>query len=105
MTSLHETIPLITERLVNTFRPERIFLFGSHAWGTPDEDSDLDLLVIVETSEFSPPPRAARAYRCLRDIRYPLDIMVKTREEVETYAHVPAALEYKILPNGRLLYG
>ena len=40
----------ITHRLENEFQPEEIILFGSHAWGTPDEDSDLDLLVIVPQS-------------------------------------------------------
>src|SRR2546426_11700823 len=37
----------ITQRLVTEFQPEQIFLFGSHAWGTPDEDSDIDLLVVL----------------------------------------------------------
>ena len=34
----------ITRRLVAEFTPETIILFGSHAWGQPDENSDLDLL-------------------------------------------------------------
>jgi predicted nucleotidyltransferase len=37
---LHE----IVQRLVDEFHPERIILFGSHAWGTPTNDSDIDLL-------------------------------------------------------------
>jgi predicted nucleotidyltransferase len=95
----------ITERLVRHFAPERIFLFGSHVWGNPDQNSDLDLLMIVEHSEHSPAKRASLAYRCLRDIPYPIDILVKTREEVERCADIPAALEHKILAQGRLLYG
>ena len=34
------------ERLKKEFQPEEIYLFGSHAWGTPSEDSDVDLMVI-----------------------------------------------------------
>ena len=41
-------------RLAAEFDPEQIILFGSHAWGTPTEDSDIDLLVIV--------PRASAAH-------------------------------------------
>jgi len=41
----------ITRRLVAEFRPEQIILFGSHAWGIPNEDSDVDLLVIVSHSD------------------------------------------------------
>ena len=44
----------ITQRLVAELHPEKIILFGSHAWGTPDEDSDLDLLVIVTQSNTTP---------------------------------------------------
>lgn len=105
MNSLDETLNLITNRLVNEFKPERIFLFGSHAWGNPDKDSDLDIMVIVKKSKLSPTKRASLAYRCLRDVNYPLDIMVRTRKEVEKYAHVPTALEFQVMNKGRLLYG
>jgi predicted nucleotidyltransferase len=105
MASFKETLKEITQRLVKEFSPERIFLFGSYAWGSPHKDSDLDLLVIVGTSEVSPAKRAARAYRCLRDIPYPLDIIVKTRHEIERFSQVPVSLEHKVLHQGTLLYG
>jgi predicted nucleotidyltransferase len=95
----------ITRRLVAEFQPEEILLFGSHAWGTPDKDSDVDLLVIVPHSDAMPPQRAARAYRCLRGLRVPAEILVKTRAEVERYRHVRASLERQILTKGKLLYG
>ena len=105
MESVNKILTQITERLMEEFKPERIFLFGSHAWGIPGKNSDLDLLVIVEESDLSPNKRASIAYRCLRDVPYPLDILVKTRKEVEKYSKVPAALEYKIINQGKLLYG
>jgi predicted nucleotidyltransferase len=37
----------VASRLVKELHPESIWLFGSHAWGTPDEGSDLDLFVVV----------------------------------------------------------
>ena len=105
MKSLNQIIEEITTRLVRDFDPECIFLFGSHVWGNPHQDSDLDVLMIVRQSEHSPAKRASLAYRCLRDIPYPLDILVKTRQEVERYADISTALEYKILTQGKLLYG
>lgn len=95
----------ITRRLVAEFAPERIILFGSHAWGHPDENSDVDLLVVVPESDLPPPQRAARAYRCLREVPVPLDILVKTREEVERTRHVPASLINEVFERGRVLYG
>ncbi len=105
MESLDKILSQIINTLVSEFKPERIFLFGSHVWGNPDKNSDLDFLIIVEESNLSPVRRAALAYRCLKDIPYPLDILVKTRKEVEKFSKVPAALEYKILNQGKLLYG
>ena len=58
MTSAIDTVlQEMTRRLVAEFQPTQIFLFGSHAWGEPHEDSDVDLLVIVKGSEKSPRER------------------------------------------------
>ena len=95
----------ITRRLVAEFQPEEIILFGSHAWGTPDEGSDVDLLVIVTDSEVRPTERAVRAYRCLRGVNVAKDILVKTRAEVERFRNVRASLESRILERGKVLYG
>ena len=103
--SIEELLPKITDRLVQLFSPESIFLFGSHAWGTPHADSDLDFLVIVSTSELSSSKRSTLAYRSLRDIPYPLDILVKTRPEIAKFSQVVSSLEYQILSKGKHLYG
>ena len=94
----------ITHRLVNEFQPEEIILFGSHAWGKPDEDSDLDLLVIVSQSELSPARRAMQAHRCLQGLNVPKDILVRTRAEVERFRTVRASLEHQIFERGTVLY-
>ena len=95
----------VTRRLVAEMEPDRIILFGSHAWGSPDEDSDLDLLVIVPHSDQPPTLRAVRAHRCLGDIPFPVDVLVKTRAEVERGSQVPASLISEVLERGKVLYG
>ena len=94
----------ITRRLVDEFQPEEVILFGSHAWGQPDENSDLDLLVIVSHSDLPPVRRAMRAHRCLHGLGVPKDILVKTRAEAERFRHVRASLECQIFERGRVLY-
>ncbi len=94
----------IVGRLVDEFQPEQIVLFGSHVWGQPSEDSDIDLLVIVPASDEKPTRRAARAYQSLAGVRAPVDVLVKTRAEVERYRHVYASLECEILEKGKVLY-
>ncbi|MCC6442608.1 MAG: nucleotidyltransferase domain-containing protein [Armatimonadetes bacterium] len=100
-----DIIDEIVRRLVVEFQPEKIVLFGSHAWGHPDEESDIDLLVIVPESRMTPAQRAERAHRCLRGLNVPKDILVKTHEEVERFRGVRASLERRILEEGRALYG
>jgi predicted nucleotidyltransferase len=105
---MQEVSPLllqeITHRLVDEYQPEQIILFGSHAWGKPDKDSDLDLLVIVSQSDLTPARRAMRAHRCLQGLNVPKDILVRTRAEVERFRHVRASLEHQVFERGTVLY-
>jgi predicted nucleotidyltransferase len=94
----------ITQRLVQEFQPEQVILFGSHAWGTPDRDSDIDLLVIVPHSNQSHYERAVRGLSCLGGIHIPKDIIVKTKEEFDFFRTVRASLEYQIAKQGKVLY-
>ena len=94
-----------TQKLVDEFQPEQIWLFGSHAWGTPTEDSDVDLMVIVSGSDEPSTRRSQRAHRCLRGLRMPKDVIVPTRAQVDRYKHLRASLFHQILAKGRKLYG
>jgi predicted nucleotidyltransferase len=49
--SIQEQIEEIIKRMVSNIKPEKIILFGSYAYGTPTEDSDLDLLVVIKSSK------------------------------------------------------
>jgi len=94
----------IVRRMVAEFDPEQIYLFGSHAWGIPTDDSDLDLLVIVSESNEHPTARAARGYRAIRGILAPMDILVKTRSEAEDLAAISGTLVADIVTKGKVLY-
>jgi uncharacterized protein len=100
-----ELVDKITRLLVEEFAPEQVFLFGSRAWGNPDGDSDWDFLVIVNASDLSPTQRATAAYLRLTEIPVPVDVIVKTRAEVERFRRVHASLVAEILERGKVLYG
>ncbi len=100
-----KTLKDMTNRLIKEFSPEKIILFGSHAWGTPTEDSDLDMMVVVSDSDERPAMRAQRAYRCLRGIRVSKDIIVKTSKEINKFINVKASLESEIMERGKVIYG
>ncbi len=71
---------IITEKIVREYDPEAIVLFGSYAWGTPREESDVDLFIIKETDE----PRIRRSCK-IDKMFYPrdffLDAIVILREK------------------------
>ena len=94
-----------TQRLVAEFQPEQIWLFGSHAWGDPHDDSNVDLFVVVRDSDETPIRRAQRAHRCLRGLRMPKDVLVETGQEVDRVKGLKTSLENTILSRGRRLYG
>jgi predicted nucleotidyltransferase len=105
MEDVREYLDEAVDRLVKEFHPEKIILFGSYAWGTPHADSDVDLLVIVDSADLPPTRRAARAYKCLRGLRIPVEVIVSTWDEVDRYRDVPSSLTRKILKKGKVLYG
>jgi predicted nucleotidyltransferase len=94
----------MTQKLVREFQPEQVILFGSHAWGTPDRSSDIDIMVIVEASDLSDYERAVLALACLSDVDVPKDVIVKTRAEFDFFSDVRASLEHKVARRGKVLY-
>ena len=94
-----------TRRLVAEFQPEEIYLFGSHAWGTPDQDSDMDLMVIIPQSDERPIRRDQRAQRCLGWLPVSADVLVRTRHEVNRVRELQGSLTREVLQRGRKVYG
>jgi uncharacterized protein len=94
-----------TRRLVAEFAPEQVWLFGSYAWGEPTDDSDLDLFVVVSDSSDNSLGRAQNAQRALSGLELSKDVIVKTRAEVDRVSSLRPTLAYKVLHEGRLLYG
>lgn len=93
----------IVRKLVKALRPEKIILFGSYAYGTPSPDSDVDLLVIMETSA----PHVERyltVSRLLRPRPFPVDILVKTPQEIRQALDQGDFFVREIMTHGLTLY-
>jgi uncharacterized protein len=99
-----DTIEAVVKRLVEVYSPVEIYLFGSYAWGNPNEDSDLDLLIIVQESEDKPHRRAVKGFKSLRDLRVPKDLIVSTKMEFDTLSSDKSSFLYKIRVEGKKLY-
>lgn len=99
-----EIIEEIKNRLVKAYNPLEIYLFGSHAWGMPTEDSDLDLLIVVEHSDLKRHQRTYTASDALADMMVPKDIVVYTKTEFNKRSNDVTTLCYKIKRQGKVLY-
>ncbi len=98
-----KTITDIARKIADSLNPEKIILFGSYAWGKPDKDSDLDLFVIMESTE-RPIKRAASIRRILKDGYVPMDILVRTPEELRHRINIGDPFIKKILRDGQVIY-
>jgi len=98
-----KTLPEAVQHIVQTLNPEKIILFGSYAEGTPSEDSDVDLLVIMET-DASSKDRSWAVSRLLLPRPFPVDILVKTPQEIDLAVQRGDFFIKDVISRGKVLY-
>lgn len=96
---------VMVKKLVAEYRPERVILFGSYAYGDPLPDSDIDLLIIKETTD-RPIDRWAKVRQILSDPHrmQALDALVLTPQELSHRLGIGDQFVAEILEKGRVLY-
>ncbi len=95
-------IPKVVDAL-RSYEPERIYIFGSWASGEQDEMSDLDIVVIKQTSlPFF--DRIREVLRLLPGNIGPVDVLVYTPEEFEAMRREGNAFAEHVAEEGRLIY-
>lgn len=97
------TLPKAVERIARELNPQKIILFGSYAYGAPTPDSDVDLLVVMET-DATPKERSWAVSRLLIPRPFPVDILVKTPTEVQSSLASGDFFLREILTRGKVLY-
>jgi predicted nucleotidyltransferase len=96
-------INAVVQKIVDEFKPEKIILFGSYAYGKPTIDSDVDMLVVMESNE-QPTRRAIKIVRSLLDVPFPMDVLVRTPQEITHRLNVEDYFMREIVQQGRVLY-
>ena len=94
----------VKKRLVQVYNPLEVYLFGSYAWGTPTEDSDLDFLVVIKKSKEKRFKRAVLGHHALFGLKVPKDIIVYTEEEFVKTINDKNSLSYRVKNEGKKLY-
>ena len=91
-------------KVVREFRPDRIVLFGSFADGTPTDDSDVDMLIIMPLARGQRDVRMAAAIRQRVQARFPMDVIVRSPRQIAKRLADGDGFIAGILRDGRLLY-
>lgn len=98
-----DKISEIVNKIVSGYNPEKIILFGSYATGNPNEDSDLDLLVIKDT-DLPRPQRTVQVRKMIYGSMIPIDLIVYTPKEIDESKDNKFGFVYEVLNTGKILY-
>lgn len=104
--AIEEILPRITEVIRETVQIECIYLFGSYAYGSPTEDSDIDLYVVLSNNtSVRPLDAVVQISGALRKagIRFPMDILANYAAKFDEMC-AGASIERVITTKGVLLY-
>lgn len=93
----------VVQQIIDRCHPQRVVLFGSHARGRANRDSDVDLLVVMPSKK-RPVDRAIEVTKSLAFYPFPMDILVRTPQEIRRRLRMGDFFYEEILSKGRVLY-
>src|SRR5258708_21690963 len=95
-------IQSLSNRIVREFKPQRIVLFGSHAYGVPRTDSDVDLLVVMPFKGSG----LRKAVEIIRTVKpqFSVDLLVRRPQDVEFRLANNDWFLHEVFEQGRTLY-
>ena len=100
-----DEIANIRDIIVNTIPLERLYLFGSHAYGMPRDDSDYDFYAVIPNDSMRPLDAMYEVGMAMWGMKKkPMDFVAGTREIFERRSNQLATLEREIMTKGVLLY-
>lgn len=99
-----QDIQNITNIIIKDFKPQKVVLFGSHAWGSPQKDSDIDLLIIKDDKTKNIREMAIDVERILLPRTFPIDIIVYKPAQIEESLKDKNMFITKIITKGKTLY-
>lgn len=100
---MQQKIQEVANKIAREFKPEKIILFGSYAWGNPGPDSDVDLFIVKETDNTR--ETAIRISGAINPRPFPMDILVYTKKQVKEKIQNDRNLFIEdIINNGKIIY-
>ena len=92
----------MADKIAKEFKPEKIILFGSYAWGKPGPDSDVDLFIIKETDNTR--DTAKNIDKSVFPRPFPIDFVVYRPSQVDSRSKAGDFFISDVLSKGKVLY-
>jgi len=99
-----DLLETIKNHLIETYKPLRIFLFGSYAWGEPNNESDIDIAVIISSTDLNMADRVRQGLSKLWNMPIPIDLLIYTETEIADKMSYHSTLQFKIINSGIKIY-
>lgn len=90
--------------IANMFHPQKVILFGSYAVGSPTDDSDVDLLVVMEHDKRRNIEQAVEIQLATKS-SFPLDLLVRRPHEIRERLEMKDSFVMQLMQSGEVLYG
>lgn len=100
---IQQEIKRLKDKIIKSYQPEKIIIFGSYVWGKPNKSSDLDLF-IIKNSRKERRFRTTEVEQLLLDRHLPLDILVYTPKETEDSLKEDNFFVKEIVNQGKIIY-
>jgi predicted nucleotidyltransferase len=97
-----EQVQELADDIARKFKPEKIILFGSYAYGKPTPDSDVDLLVLLPFE--GKPWKTAAMIRSQIRPKFPLDLLARTSQQLQARIEMEDFFMREISERGQILY-
>ena len=99
-----ETIEAVTRLIVERFEPEQIIMFGSCARGDTDENSDLDLMVVLRHNDEQGRQGYAIRLAIAEHFLLPVDVLIRSADVIAHYRQNPKSMISRMLEDSEVLY-
>ena len=100
-----DTIRRAARKVAAEIRPEQVILFGSYAYGKPNSDSDVDLLLVIrKNSRKARQTALLKASSALDPRPFPLDLLIRSKSQMKSRIAQGDFFLQDILDHGRILY-
>jgi predicted nucleotidyltransferase len=98
-----KAIQTVVDLIGENFSPEQIILYGSHAYGSPQPWSDVDLLVVMEV-ERHPVEISQEILQALPPFMFSVEIIVRSAETIRRRVQMGDPFMKEIMERGKVLY-